>query len=283
MQGVQGTQGLQGAQGNQGLQGAGTGGSGTYDIGISTSIYVSVTSGIGTNTSVTNDIFSGPGIAYSFPSSTSYDYVLESIHITNKSANNLYFTARHDLFVSSNNWNKLPISNRVIIPYQGSLELLDQPRIANSSDILRFQALTGVGTAESGVDGGLDAFITYSRKTDLTYVGIGTTITKTDQEIYTSTGNPSMVQSIGLANYNLNIDADVTVSVFRGGTVGNIAATGVRLGYLAYNLTVPKNSVVELCQKPKYLAKGDSILVSSTPFNSVGILVSARTITSPTL
>ena len=52
----------------------GGGGSGTFDTGITTSIYVSVTSGIGTAQSglttsqANNDIFIGPGIAYSFPS-----------------------------------------------------------------------------------------------------------------------------------------------------------------------------------------------------------------------
>ena len=75
------------------------------------------------------------------------------------------------------------------------------------------------------------------------------------------------------------VSDDVTVSIFRGGTAGQIATTGVRQGYLAYNLTVPKNSTVEVCQKPKYLAKNDSILVTTSPTNSVGVLVAGKYIT----
>jgi hypothetical protein len=235
-------------------------------------VYVSVTSGIGTNTVTTNSIFSGPGIAYSFPSTAGRKYVIESIHITNKSGNNLYVSGRHDF----NGGQNVPIANKVIIPYQGSLELLEQPRVANPSDIIRLQALTGIGTNALGHDGGLDAFITISTKTDTNFVGIGSTVTLTDQEIFTSVTYPSVVQSINITNYNNNVDADVTVSIFRGGTVGGIATTGVRQGYLAYNLTIPKNSVIEICQKPKYLLAGDSILVTTNPTNSVGIIVAGK-------
>ena len=262
----------------------GGGGSGTFDTGITTSVYVSVSSGIATGIGTTaaqitasqifrnGDIFIGPGIAYSFPSTAGRRYVIESIHITNKSENNLYLSGRHDF----NGGVNVPITNRVIIPYQGSLELLEQPRVANPSDILRLQALTGVTTSSLGHDGGLDAFITISSKTDTNLVGIGTTVRTTDQEIFTSVSYPSVIQSISLANYNMNIDADITVSVFRGGTVGGISTTGVRIGYLAYNLTVPKNSTLEICQKPKQLLAGDSILVTTTPANSVGIVLAGK-------
>jgi hypothetical protein len=250
----------------------GGGGSGTFDTGITTSIYVSVTSGIGTDSLTTNSIFSGPGIAYSFPSTAGIEYIIESMHITNKSGGDLYLSGRHDFSGGAN----VPIANRIIIPYQGSLELLEQPRIANPSDILRLQALTGIGTAETGHDGGLDAFIILSRKNVTDYIGVGKTITSTDQEVFTSVTNPSVIQSISVANYNSNVDADVTVSIFRGGTVGGIATTGIRQGYLAYNLTIPKNSNVEICQKPKHLLSGDSILVTTTPTNSVGVIVAGK-------
>lgn len=250
----------------------GDGGSGAFNTGVTTSIYVSVTSGIGTNSVTTNDIFSGPGIAYSFPSTSGLKYVIESIQITNKSNSNLYLSGRHDF----NGGQNTPIANRIIVPYQGSLELLEQPRVANPSDIIRLQALTGIGTAETGHDGGLDTFIVISQKTDTDFIGIGTIVTSTDQEIFTSVTNPSVIQSISLINYNMNIDVDVSVSVFKGGTVGGIATTGVRQGYLVYNLTVPKNSNIEICEKTKYLSPGDSILITSNPANSVGIIVAGK-------
>jgi len=163
------------------------GGSGTFDTGITTSIYISVSAGVATGIGTTasqiiasqisrnNDIFIGPGIAYSFPSTAGYEYIIESLHITNKSGNNLYISGRQDF----NGGQNVPIANRIPIPYQGALELLEQPRVANPSDILRLQALTGIGTDASGMDGGLDAFITISRKTDTNYIGIGETIIST--------------------------------------------------------------------------------------------------------
>lgn len=246
------------------------GGSGTFDTGITTSLYVSVSSGIST-LGITN-IFTAPGIAYSFPSTAGFDYVIESIHVTNKSGNNLYLSGRHDFSGGAN----VPIANRVPIPAESAIELLEQPRVASPSDILRLQALTGIGTDATGHDGGLDAFVTISRKTDTNYVGVGTTVKSTDQEIFTSVTYPSVVQSISVANYNDNVDVDVTVSVFRGGTVGQIATTGIRQGYLAYNLTVPQNSTIEICSKPKMLLAGDSILVTTTPANSVGIVLAGK-------
>lgn len=260
------------------------GGSGTFDTGITTSIYVSVSAGVATGIGTTasqiiasqnarnRDIFIGPGIAYSFPSTAGFEYIIESLHVVNKSPSNLYLSGRHDFSGGQN----VPIANAVPIPYQSAVELLEQPRVANPSDVIRLQALSGVGTDATGHDGGLDAFIVISRKTDTNYIGIGETIVSTDQEVFTSVTYPSVIQSISLANYNNNIDADVTVSLFRGGTVGGIATTGVRVGYLAYNLTVPKNSVVEICSKPKNLLVNDSILVTVDPVNSVGVVVAGK-------
>lgn len=270
--GTIGTSGNVLASTGTGIQWIAGGGSGTFDTGITTSIYISVSSGSTTISTDLNDIFKGPGIAYSFPSTAGFEYIIESMHITNKSNNELYLSGRHDFSGSVN----VPIANRIIIPYQGSLELLEQSRVANPSDIIRLQALTGIGTAETGHDGGLDAFIILSKKTDTNYIGVGRTITVTDQEVFTSVTNASVIQSISVANYNSNVDADVTVSIFRGGTVGGIATTGIRQGYLVYNLTVPKNSNVEICQKPKHLLAGDSILVTTTPINSVGIIVAGK-------
>ena len=257
-----------------------TGADAVYNTGITTSIYVSVDSGIGIGVTNTNDIFIGPGIGYSFPSTAGKKYIIESIHFTNIFSNELYLSARQDFFQSSNNWLSVPMAQRVIVPYQGATELLfNQPIIANPSDILRFQALTETGSTAVGVDGGLDAFIVYSEKNDTNYIGVGSTITSSSgNEIYTSTTYPTTVQSIRLTNYNLNIDIDASVSIYRGGTVGGIVTTGVRQGYLAYNMTIPKNSVVEILDKAKYLAVNDSIVVLASTTNSLSVCVSGKKI-----
>ena len=277
--GLQWSEDLQGGGG-----GGGTGGSGTFDTGITTSIFVSVTSGIATGIAVggistadsqlyrNNDIFIGPGIAYSFPSTVGVRYVIESIHLTNTFGNELYVSGRHDFNVSSGVWRATPITNRVIVPYQGAAELLEEPMVASPQDQIYLQAFTGIGTTAGGVDGGIDAFIVYSRKTDSNYVGIGTTVTTASgQEIYTATPRQTVLQSIRLVNYNDFVDIDASVSIYRGGTVGGIVTTGVRQGYLAYNLTIPKNSTVEILEQPKYLAINDSIVAAASTSNSLAI------------
>jgi len=263
-------------------QAAGGGGSGTYDTGITTSVYASVTSGIGTaqaglsTVAANNDIFIGPGIAYSFPATAGRSYVIESIHVTNIYNDDLYFTSRHDFDGGEN----VPTAQRVIVPYQGAVELLEQPIIANPEDKLRFQAFAGVGTDATGINNGLDSFIVYSEKIDTDYIGTGATVvTPAGTELFTSTTNSSVLQSIRLCNYDLVIDVDASVSIYRGGTVGGIVTTGVRQGYLVYNLTVPKNSVIEILEKPKYLAANDTIVVGvagTTITNSLSATLSGK-------
>ena len=82
-----------------------------------------------------------------------------------------------------------------------------------------------------------------------------------------------------MCNYDLAIDVDASVSIYRGGTVGGIVTTGVRQGYLVYNLTVPKNSVIEILEKPKYLAANDTIVVGvagTTITNSLSATLSGK-------
>jgi hypothetical protein len=268
---------------------AAAGGSGTFDTGITSTTFVSVDSGIGTavagltTVQANNDIFYGPGIALSFPTTVGNRYVIQSIHVANTFDNELYLTARHDFNSST---LRVPIANRVVVPYNGALELLEQPTIANPGDILRLQALSGIGSTAGGVDGGLDAWITYSTKTDTNFVGVGTTVTtagtnvggvSTYQTVYTSTGFPSVIQSIRIANYNLFIDVDASVAI--------ASSLGIRKGHLAYNLTIPKNSVVELCQQPKRLGTSETIGVSvgstvSGGANALSVFVSSKYITS---
>ena len=250
---------------------AGGGGSGRFDTGITTSIYVSVTSGVGTNVAEKNDIFVGPGIAYSFPSTADKKYVIESIHISNSFSNELYFVGRHDFNGGSN----VPLAQRVIIPYQGATEFLDQPIVANPSDVLRFQALSDTTPSATGIDEGLDAWIIYSTKNDTDYVGIGTTvITASGTEIFQASTNPAMLQSIKICNYSLNADIDASISIYRGSL-----SSGVRMGYLVYKLTIPKNSVIEILEKPKYLAVNDAIVGGASVANTLAVTLSGKYIT----
>ena len=81
---------------------------------------------------------------------------------------------------------------------------------------------------------------------------------------------------------SLDFDVDASVSIYRGGSVGGILTTGVRHGYLVYNLTVPKNSVIEILERPKYLAANDTVVVGvagTTLTNSLSSTLSGKYIT----
>lgn len=260
---------------------SGGGGSGTYDTGITTSIIVNVSSGDGLTVADTNDIFSGPGVAHSFPSTSGKTYVIESIHVSNSFNDELYLSGRHDFLQSSNNWLEVPISQRVIIPYQGATEFLDQPIVANPSDIIRLQALTGIGSTSTGVNGGLDAVITYSEKTDTDYVGVGSTVpsSSSGSELLYATGYDAVIQSIKVCNYSLTSDVDASISIWRGGTKGSVLSTGFKMAYYVYKLTIPQNSVVEVLEKPKFLVKNDCLILESSGNNSLSATLSGKYIT----
>lgn len=243
--------------------GGGSAGGGSFNSGITTSLYNSVTSGTGVGVPETNDIFVAPGIAFTFPASPSRN-IIESLHLTNTFNNEVYVSGTHDY---NSGTRKVPIGQRIIVPYQGSVDILEQPIVVNTGDVIRLQALSGVGTDATGIDGAVDAFLVYSEGTSSNYVGIGSTIPPdkiSGAEIYTPSIKNTVIQSIRLVNYNLNIDIDASISIYNGGTVGDIVATGVRQGYWAYNLTVPKNTTIEICQKPKYLSQEQTIVASAS-------------------
>ena len=129
----------------------------------------------------------------------------------------------------------------------------------------------------------MDSFIIYSEKTDTDYIGTGVTVsTPAGTEMFTSNTNPSVIQSLRLCNYDLSVDVDASVSIYRGGSVGGILTTGVRQGYLVYNMTIPKNSVIEVLERPKYLAANDTIVVGiagTTLTNSLSATLSGKYIT----
>jgi hypothetical protein len=126
-------------------------------------------------------------------------------------------------------------------------------------------------------DGALQATIVYQSSTDTSYQnGTGTvaatgTITSIPAGIssipvaYYGTGltYPSVVQSIRVSNISDGIiypGGDYPVSV----GIGN---SDTIFSWLAYNMIIPKNSSIELCEAPKRLGIGQSIFaISNTPY-----------------
>lgn len=235
---------------------------GSFNIGITTAVYDAIDGGIGGTQADTNNIFIGPGAAYTFAATAGKRYIIESIQLANVHTADVYLVARHDY----NGLTDVPMAQRVVIPYGGALELLENPIVANPSDEIRIQALDGVASTANGVNGGLDAFLVYTEKTSTAYIGTGATITSTDQILYTASSQ-TVIESITATNYSLTVDVNVDVSIFRSGN---------RFGYLCKGLTVPKNSVVEVISKPKYLAINDSIRATRSA-DGMAVRISGKT------
>ena len=234
-------------------------GGGSFNVGISSLVYAPIGASL--------------GVGHSFENTATKSFIVESIHVSNKGLSNTYVTATQR-FLS--NTTEVPFANKIIVPYQGAVELLEEPFVANDGDILKFQAFSGIGTDAGGISGALDAFITYSEQETTSLIGTGTTITNTiggvgyAQTVYTSSSYPTVIQSIRLVNTSDTSDVDASVSIYRNGTI--------RMGYLVYNLTVPQNSTVEICSKPKYLNTTDTIVVDASNDSVLATFISGKTV-----
>jgi len=140
-------------------------------------------------------------------------------------------------------------------------------------------------------DGALQATIVYQTTTDTSFQnGTGTvsaaspTTTSvtaglsTVPVVYYGTGNtyPSVIQSIRVTNISdgsIYPGGDYSVSV----GIGN---SDTIFSWLAYNMVIPKNSSIELCEAPKRLGIGQSIFaVANTPY-TIEIQIAGRQKTS---
>jgi hypothetical protein len=126
-------------------------------------------------------------------------------------------------------------------------------------------------------DGALQVTVVYQSSTDTSYqngtgiVAAAATITSLPAGIssipvaYYGTGNvyPSIIQSIRVSNISdgtIYPGGDYPVSV----GIGN---SDTIFSWLAYNMMIPKNSSIELCEAPKRLGIGQSIFaVANTPY-----------------
>ena len=144
-------------------------------------------------------------------------------------------------------------------------------------------------------DGALQVTVVYQSSTDTSYqngtgtvVGIVTLasqassrelgITSTTPSVYYGTGTvyPSVVQSIRVSNISDGIiypGGDYPVSV----GIGN---SDTIFSWLAYNMIIPKNSSIELCEAPKRLGIGQSIFASSSTPNAIEIQIAGKQKTS---
>jgi hypothetical protein len=192
-----------------------------------------------------------------FPITIGYSYVVDSILITNMDTNGYSNVA-----VSSNilfrSGTEIIHSNVITLPYRSALELLRKPQVFNPGDALRLQ----------GINSSLFATITYEAIASNNYISSANLITNyANTTIYNSNGYPSIIESIRAVN-TAGSNAAITVRW--------ADSTGATKTYFVFELVLPSNTVVELCENPKRLNTNDIISAYSSNPNNISVFVSGR-------
>ena len=225
------------------LTGIAAGGSGQFNTSLTGATAYAVTASMAT--------------ALTANASSSYRTVIHSIHISNISGS--------EVTISGEMQSSFSFAHTIPVPAGSAVELLKQPKVLGPSETIELQA--------SAVDS-LQATIIAEQKedTDLWDAQVDITSGATWTDLYTSTSNPSVVQSILLANDDGSNDVKARV-VWTDGS-DNIQA------YLCYDLIVPADSTVELCEQPKYLASGYKLRVYANQADRLEVTASGKQITS---
>ena len=225
------------------LSGISGGGSGQFNTGLTGATAYAVTTSMAT--------------ALTANASSSYRTVIHSIHIANISAS--------EVTVSGEMQSSFSFAHTIPVPAGSAVELLKQPKVLGPSETVELQA---------SANSALQATIIAEQKedTDLWDAQVDITSAATWTDLYTSTSNPSVVQSILLANDDGTNDVKARV-VWTNGS-DTIQA------YLCYDLIVPADSTVELCEQPKYLASGYKLRVYANQADRLEVTASGKQITS---
>ena len=195
--------------------------------------------------------------AYTANASNSHRTVVHSIHVTNISGS--------EVTISGEMQASFSFAHTIPVPAGSAVELLKQPKILGPSETIELQASSNSALQASII-------VEYKEDTDFWDAQVDVTSAETWTDLYTSTSNPSVVQSILLANDDGTNDVKARV-VWTDGS-DNIQA------YLCYDLVVPADSTIELCEKPKYLAAGYKLRVYANQADRLEVTASGKQITS---
>ena len=238
------------------IAGGGGGGSGDFNTGLSGEFH-------GTAVGLGSTVFT-------FPSTAGKKYILRSLLATNVA------TANTEVNVIGafdfNGGERSYMGYNLPIPVGMAAELLRQPQVLNPSDKI---LLRSTDIDRNGVDSVIEYYGTYETLDSGTdYVGVGlgaNTLSNTSlNTLYTSTGAPSVLQSIRIANISDAGPKPITVQVVDGGET-------IRL---VENLIVPKYGSVEILDNQKRIASGAIIKVQLDEASTMGVQLSAKKITS---
>lgn len=234
----------------------GGGGSGQFNTGLSGEFH-------GTCTGIGSTVFT-------FPSAAGAKYILTSLLATNVA------TANTDVNVIGafdfDGGERSYMGYNLPIPVGMAAELLRQPQVMNPSDKI---LLRSTDINRNGTDSIVEYYGTYETQatgTDYQGVGLGTaTLNGTSATtLYTSSGAPSVLQSIRIANISDAGPKPVTISIVDGSETIRFVE----------NLIVPKYGSVEILDNQKRIASGAIVKVTLDEASTMGVQLSAKKITA---
>ena len=225
------------------ITGIAAGGSGEFNTSISGATQYDVTTSMAT--------------ALTANASSDHRTIVHSIHICNISGS--------EASISGEIQSSFSLAHNIPVPAGSAVELLKQPKVLGPSETIELQSDTASALEATII-------IEYKEDTDFWDAAIDLTSSATMTDIYTSTTNPSVVQSILLANDDGTNDVKARVAWTDGSN--NIQS------YLCYDMIIPAESTVELCEKPKYLAAGYKLRGYANQADRLEITASGKQITS---
>ena len=225
------------------LSGISGGGSGQFNTSISSATAYLLTTSMAT--------------AKTASASASIRTVVHSIHIVNISGS--------EVTVSGEMQSSFSFAHTIPVPAGSAVELLKQPKVLGPSETIELQASAG---------GSLYATIILEEKEDtaLWDAQIALSSAETYTDLYTSSTYPSVVQSILLANDDGSNDVKARVIWTDG--------SNSLQSYLCYDMVIPADATVELCEQPKYLAAGYKLRVYANQADRLEVTASGSQIVS---
>ena len=225
------------------ITGIAAGGSGQFNTGISGATAYAITGSMAT--------------AYTASASSDYRTIVHSIHVTNITGS--------EVTVSGEIQASFSFAHTIPVPAGSSVELLKQPKVLGPSETIELQA-----SATSSLQATI--IVEAKEDTDLWDAQVDLTAAATMTDVYTSTSNPSVVQSILLANDDGTNDVKARIAWTDGSNTVQ--------AYYCYDMIIPADSTVELCEQPKYLPSGYKIRAYANQADRLEVTASGKQITS---
>ena len=235
--------------------GGGGGGSGQFNTGLTNEFY-GTASGIGST-------------VFTAPSTSGKKYLLTSLLATNVASGNtdVNVIGAFDF----NGGERSYFGYNIPLPVGMAAELLKQPMVLNPSDKV---LLRSTDISRNGVDTIVEYYGTYEMQESVDLVGVGlgsATMNDTSAKtLYTSSGAPSVLQSIRIANITDSGPKPISISITHGSDV-------IRL---VENLIVPKYASVEILDNQKRISSGAIVKVTLDEGSTMGVQLSAKKISA---